>query len=107
MSGTTTWGVIVAIGILSLGLRGAFLLLPSLSEHLPSWTQEVLTLVPAAAFGSLVAPHLLLDDGQLRLWAPGPLAAFLALVIGVRTRSLLATMAVGLVTYAVLDLLVF
>jgi branched-subunit amino acid transport protein len=107
MSETAIWVVILSIGVLGLAMRGAVLLLPIRSEAMPRWAQDLLSLVPAAVFGALVAPLLVLDDGHLRLWAPGTLAGCLALVVGIGTRNLVTTMAAGLVAYAALDALLF
>lgn len=107
MTDRAIWVVILSVGVLGLAMRGAVLLLPIRSESMPRWGQDLLTLVPAAAFGALVAPLLVFHDGHLRLWAPGTLAGCLALVVGIRTRNLVMTMAAGLVAYAALDALLF
>lgn len=94
----TAWVVIVLGGIATFAIRGSFLLIASRLAELPATTRELLRMIPAAALAALVAPALLRTDGQLVLWGPRPLAGLVALGVAWWTRSVLATIVVGLVS---------
>lgn len=101
----TAWSVIVVAGVLTFAIRGSFLLAVGRLERLPDPLMELLRLIPAAALAALVAPAMLRPDGDLVLFGPRPLAGAVALVVAVVTRNVLATIAVGLLAFAGLDLL--
>lgn len=74
---------------------------------LPSWAEEWLQLVPGAVLAATLAQTLLFPEGQpvppwqnAHLLAAGP-----AILIAWRTHSVLATMAVGIGSFALLSLL--
>jgi len=91
-----TWGIITAIGVLTYGLRLAFLtgrragLLPPVVEH-------TLRFVPVAVLSALIFPALLQPAGVLDL-SPGNVrlvAGLLAALVAWRSRNALLTVAAG------------
>ena len=97
MSATqTAWVVIVLGGIATFAIRGSFLLVATRLAELPDATRQLLRMIPAAALAALVVPAVLRTDGELVLLGPRPLAGVVALGIAWWTRSVLATIAVGL-----------
>ncbi len=102
---TTAWIVIVASGILTFAIRGSFLLVASRLSSLSDTTLELLRMIPAAALAALVAPALLRSEGQLVLLGPRPLAGLVALGVAWWSRSVIATIAVGLLAVVGFELL--
>jgi branched-subunit amino acid transport protein len=100
----TAWLVIVIGGIATFAIRGSFLLVATRLAELPDTTRELLRMIPAAALAALVAPAVLRTDGQLVLLGPRPLAALIALGVAWWTRSVAATIAVGLIAVVGLEL---
>jgi len=102
---TALW-VTLALAVATFTLRYLpFATLAGLS--LPSWAEEWLRLVPGAVLAATLAQTLLFPEGQpvppwqnAHLLAAGP-----AILIAWRTRSVLATMAVGVSSFALLSLL--
>lgn len=107
MSPLTTWVIIGAIAAGSFALRAVFLLLPLFRTEMPARVREALDLVPAAAFAALVAPAIMLDNGGLLLWGPAPIAGAMAVGVALRWNNLALTIAVGVVSYAALNLVFF
>lgn len=93
---TTAWIVIVLSGALTFAIRSSFLLVASRLAALPDTTRELLRMIPAAALAALVGPALLRSEGELVLLGPRPLAGLVALGVAWWSRSVVATIAVGL-----------
>lgn len=103
MTGSATiWVMIAAVSVGSLATRALFLL-PRISWEPSPLVAEALRLIPPAAFAALAVPALLRPSGTLHLVSPGMIAALLALVVAWRTRSIAATLGVGLVSVLVLE----
>lgn len=94
---TRAWFVIVLGGLLTYGSRVSFLLLAGRLAEVPGWASDLLRMIPAAALAALVAPALLRPETAWQPFGPAALAGALALAVAWWTRSLLATMAVGIV----------
>lgn len=94
----------VLIGLGTLTLRASVLVFAEKLGHVPPRVQQVLRMIPPAALAALVSPALLRPRDTLELVSPESLAGLLALVVAWRTRSLLATILVGLVAVVVLGL---
>lgn len=94
---TRTWFVIVLGGLATYGSRVSFLLLARRLAEVPGWASDLLRMIPAAALAALVAPALLRPETSWQPLGPEALAGALALAVAWWTRSLLATMAVGIV----------
>ena len=58
--------------------------------------RRVLRQIPPAALAALVVPAFLRPDGELGVWQPELAAGALAAVVCWRTRSTIATLAVGM-----------
>ena len=63
--------------------------------------REILTYVPSAIFPAIIFPAIFLDDtGSLQLTDnPKILAAVIAMVTGIVSRNILATILFGLISY--------
>jgi branched-subunit amino acid transport protein len=99
------WLAIVGIGLTGVVTRCSFLVLGE-RLRLPPLAERALKHAPAAALAAIVAPALVLHGGRLDL-APGNfrlLAAIAAAVVMWKTRSMLWTMAAGLVAFTLLRL---
>jgi branched-subunit amino acid transport protein len=99
------WLAIVGIGLTGVVTRCSFLVLGE-RLRLPPAAEQALKHAPAAALAAIIAPALLLSDGHLA-FAPGNhrlLAAAVAGVVMWRSRSMLWTMAAGLVAFTLLRL---
>lgn len=101
------WVVIGIVGAGTYLIRASFLLVARRMPDLPPAVRELLRMIPAAALAALVAPTLLRVDGALEPWNPRLLAGLVALVVAWWTRSILATIAVGLVAVVVAERLLF
>ncbi|MGC9361210.1 MAG: AzlD domain-containing protein [Anaerolineae bacterium] len=75
---------------------------------LPAWLEEWLRLVPGAVLAAMLAQTLLLPEGEWLLpWRNAHLlAAIPAILVAWRTRSIVATMVVGVGGFALLNLIV-
>ena len=64
-------------------------------------TKKILSYVPSAIFPAIIFPPIFLDNtGSLDLESnPKILAAILAIIIGYLSRSIIATIIVGLISY--------
>lgn len=96
MSATETWALFAAMGIVTLALRASFVLLQDRLSFAPI-VRRALTYVPPAVLAAIVAPALF-SSGAASL---GPVdarlpAALVALVVAWRTKSVLATLGVGM-----------
>lgn len=96
MSALTVWTVIILLGIVTYLIRFSFLGLLA-GRRLPAWAAEALGFVPVAVLPAIIAPMVLLSPAT-RDWAEPhrPLAALLALGVGMATRSLLGAIAAGM-----------
>ncbi|MDQ3416555.1 MAG: AzlD domain-containing protein [Actinomycetota bacterium] len=101
---TAVWAAVL-IGLGTVALRAGVLVFAEHLADLPPRVHEVLRMIPPAALAALVTPALLRPEGQLAVFGPEALAGLAALVIAWRTRSLLATILVGLVAVIALQLL--
>jgi len=94
------WSTIIYCGIITYLTR--FLMIFFLKEDILSdKTKKVLSYVPSAIFPAIIFPPVFLDNtGSLDFENnPKILAAILAIIIGYISRSILATMFVGLISY--------
>lgn len=95
------------IGLVAVGsyLSRGFFLLRTRTPAVPGATPVWLEMVPSAAFAALVVPALLAPDGELELFSPELLAAGVAAAVAWRTRSIAATILLGLAAYMALGML--
>lgn len=95
------WTVIVVVSLGTLVVRAAFLVPRRSVEPTPA-VLAALRMVPPAALAALVVPALLRPEGAVDLLNPGLIAGVLAAAVAWRTRSISATIAVGLVAVVLL-----
>ncbi|MGB9641053.1 MAG: AzlD domain-containing protein [Anaerolineales bacterium] len=93
------WLILILGGLATYLTRLSMILLFSRWE-IPTWLQRALRLVPAAVFSAIIAQEVLTQNGELNLALGNPriLAAALATVVAWKTRSVLLTILVGMVT---------
>lgn len=100
------WLVVVAIGLGTFLVRFSFLFLFGHIGGVPDRLERALRFVPAAVLSALVVPAILAPEGtvavlgNLRL-----LAAAVAVVVALRTESILWTILSGLAALAALQMI--
>ncbi|MBW7862591.1 MAG: AzlD domain-containing protein [Rhodocyclaceae bacterium] len=85
-AGVELWLTIGVMALLTLGLRGSFILLGERAS-LPPGVQRALRFAPVAALAALVAPDVLLDGGRFDPLDPKLAAALVVIVIASRSRN--------------------
>ncbi|RME79183.1 MAG: AzlD domain-containing protein [Chloroflexi bacterium] len=97
MSQQTIFWIIVGMAVGAYTLRAFFILLFG-RIGMPSLLERALRFVPPAVLSALVIPALLFQGGRLNLsWGnERMIAGAAALLVAWRTRSILATLAVGM-----------
>jgi branched-subunit amino acid transport protein len=100
----SVWFVMLGMGLVTLGLRVAFLVLPE-RIHLPELLRRALPFVPAAVLTALWAPELLLQKGVLYLSLHNErlLAGSVAVLVAWRWRLTFVTIASGLLALHFFD----
>lgn len=93
----TAWLVVIAIGLLTFGLRLSFIQFVG-DRALPDWLRRALRLVPAAVLSAIIVPALLLPAGRLDLAPTNArlIMGVVAVLVAWRTRNALLTVAVGM-----------
>lgn len=103
MSATEIW---ITIGLLTLAtlIARSSLFLLGHAVKLPPKLLHALRYAPAAALAAIIAPDLLVQGGSLNLSLMNPklLAAICAGLFYLRTRHLLGTIVIGMLTFSVL-----
>ena len=98
-----TWETVVAIvGLAFITLiTRSFFLIPEKELRLPNWLRRSLRYAPLAALGGVLAPEILMTDGQLvsTLMDARLPAALLAGAFYFWKRSILGTIALGMAVY--------
>jgi branched-subunit amino acid transport protein len=92
-----TWLAILGVAAAAYLLRASFVLFAD-PHRFPHRFRQALLYVPPSVLAAIVAPGLLLVDGapDLSLHNPRWIAGALAIVVTVRTRSVIAAMASGM-----------
>jgi len=95
---TTLWGIVVAVGLITLAHRLSFVLLFGRIDDVPPRVERTLELVPAAVLAALVVPAVvaLAPSGAVVAAPPKVIAAAVAAGVAWRTENVLATIAVGM-----------
>lgn len=106
MSAITLWGLIVALGIGTFLIRYSFMGLLG-GRELPEWVLRHLRYTSVAVFPALIAPLVLWPAATGGVPEPARLsAAAVTLVVGILTKNVVLSVALGGVTlYAVMALL--
>ncbi|RZT43101.1 AzlD domain-containing protein [Cupriavidus agavae] len=107
MSTTTLLWVFIVAGMATYLIRLSFIAVEG-RVRLPAWFRTALQFVPAAMLSALIAPDLLMRDGNLYL---SPLnarlvAGLVAIVIAARTRSVGWTIAGGMAVLIAMETLI-
>jgi branched-subunit amino acid transport protein len=106
MSRTTiAWIAIAAVGLGTYLVRASFLAVAHRVAEIPARWRTPLRLIPPAVLAALVAPAVLRPDGVVVLLGPRAIAGAIALGVAVWTRSVLATILVGLAAAVGLEVL--
>lgn len=93
---TAAWVTIVAAGLGTYAIRASFLAVADRVAAVPERLRTPLRLIPPAVLAALVAPAVLRAEGVFTPLGPRALAGLVALVVAVWTRSVLATILVGM-----------
>ena len=103
----TVWVAMFCMGLVTLGLRLSFLLLPE-RVRLPDLLRRALPFVPAAVLTAIWTPELLLQKGVLYLSLQNErlLAGIVAITVAWRWRLTFATIASGLLALHFFDWLI-
>lgn len=100
------WFAIVAIGLLTYGIRGSFIALFGRMNEIPPRVQTVLRYVPAAVLAGLVFPAFLTLGGPDGVALDKLVAGSMAAGVAWRTENVLVTLVAGMGTLWVLRFLV-
>ena len=94
------WTLIIYCGLITFLTRFSMIALLK-KEMFNDRIREVLSYVPSAIFPAIIFPAIFLDNtGFIQLEEnPKILAAIIAMVIGIFTRNIIATIFSGLATY--------
>jgi branched-subunit amino acid transport protein len=105
MSSIEIWLTIIGLTLVTIVTRGAFLMIGD-RISLPERVQHALRYAPACALAALVAPELLLQQGQVFVSVENfkLVGAVVAAVAMLTTRNILFTMAVGMIIFTALRL---
>lgn len=97
MNELAMWAAIFVIGVLTFTYRWSFVILFE-RLNVPLWLRAALRFVPIAALTAIITPELLLRAGALDLSFSNTrmIAGAVASVVALRTRNVLATIAVGM-----------
>lgn len=87
----------VAAGLLTFGIRASFIVVWDRAV-LPEWFRRALKHVPVAVFSAIIVPELLAVGSEGLVWGgwPKAAAAGAAVMVAWRTRSIVMTLAAGL-----------
>lgn len=97
---SSIWLIILGMGLITFLLRFSFIALVG-KITLPSVVERGLQYVPASVFAALIVPALVYDSSGLLAISPlNPrlMAGLIAAVVAWRTRNILLTIAVGMVS---------
>ncbi|WP_435347383.1 AzlD domain-containing protein [Haloarchaeobius sp. HRN-SO-5] len=95
---TSVWTLIAVIGVLTFALRLSFIQLSDRVDAFPPQVVAALKFVPVAVLSALILPALVSVDGPVvsGLVNARSVAGAVATVVAWRTRSMTATIAVGM-----------
>ncbi|MEX0826346.1 MAG: AzlD domain-containing protein [Acidimicrobiia bacterium] len=90
------WALIGMIGLGTWLIRLSFLALLGRVEHMPPMLGRILRFIPAAVLAALVLPALTHSTGEFELATDRFIAGAIAGVVAWRTKSVLATIVIGM-----------
>ena len=96
----TNWFLIIYCGLITFFTRFSMIALLK-KEMFNDRVREVLSYVPSAIFPAIIFPPIFLDNaGSIQIEDnPKILAAFIATIIGIFTKNIIATIFSGLTSY--------
>jgi len=96
------WLTIVLAGLLTFAIRLSFIFLLG-RISVPAWFRRALRFVPVAVLSAIIVPETLSRNGALDVTPGNPQiwSAVLAVVVAWRTRSVLLTIAAGMLALLV------
>ena len=96
----TSWFLIIYCGLITFFTRFSMIVLLK-KEMFNDRVREVLSYVPSAIFPAIIFPAIFLDNfGSIQIEDnPKILAAFIATIVGIFTRNIIATIFSGLTSY--------
>lgn len=100
---TAAWIVIALAGAGTYLIRASMLLAARRVATLPAPVREALRMIPPAALAAIAAPALFRPEGPIDLANPRLAAGVVAGIVAWSTKSLLATIAVGVGVVVVLE----
>jgi branched-subunit amino acid transport protein len=98
------WTMLLGMGLVTFALRYSFIALFG-RFRVPGWLEHALVFVPAAVLAALVVPAVALPGGESSLTNPRLWAGVLAALIAYMTKSVLWTIAGGMLALWVLQAL--
>ncbi|UCE00781.1 MAG: AzlD domain-containing protein [Chloroflexota bacterium] len=100
------WLTIIAAGVLTFATRLSFILLYG-QIRMPAFMERALRFVPAAVLTAIFFPELMVNEGDLVLSIVNPrlLAGLLAIVVAWRTKNVIYTITIGMITLWILQYL--
>jgi branched-subunit amino acid transport protein len=100
------WGMILGMMAVTFGIR-YFLFALADRITMPPLIEAALQYIPPAVLAAITVPTVLLPRGEWFVsWTnPYLIAALAATLVGIRTRNLLATIAIGLAAFFALQML--
>jgi branched-subunit amino acid transport protein len=100
------WVVMIAVGLLTFATRLSFVLLLERWQP-PEIIRCGLRYVPVAVLTAIIIPEMLITNGNisLTLFNPRLIAGLVAILVAWKTRSALWTIALGMLVYALINLL--
>ena len=96
----SNWTLIIYCGLITYLTRFSMIALIK-KEMFNDRIREILTYVPSAIFPAIIFPAIFLDNSGLILTEGNPkiIAAIIATIIGIFSRSIIATIFSGLASY--------
>ena len=96
------WTLIIYCGLITFFTRFSMIALLK-KEMFNERIREVLSYVPSAIFPAIIFPAIFLDNGSIQIEDnPKILAALIAMIVGILTRNVIATIFSGLTSYWIL-----
>ena len=104
----SNWALIIYCGLITYLTRFSMIALIK-KEMFNDRIREILSFVPSAIFPAIIFPAIFISDtGLLEIDGnPKVIAAIIAMIIGIFTRSIIATIFSGLISYWVLIFFLF
>ena len=96
----SNWALIIYCGLITYLTRFSMIALIK-KEMFNDRIREVLSYVPSAIFPAIIFPAIFLDNSGLLIFENNPkiIAAIIATIIGIFSRSIIATIFSGLASY--------